>query len=97
MRANLCVSQKLDLTEWRLHIPSVGWRVVSRTSYSCPFWERLPGKGLEGRISLRGKKVKILWVPDAPISICQETEHEGTLLFSGAPNNGDLSCPKNPK
>ena len=56
-----------------------GWRVVSGSSYVCPFLTSRTDGGLTGRISLNGKRVKVAWRPNAPIS--PNTICEGELTF----------------
>ena len=72
-------------TQWKILIPDVGWRVVSRSEYSCPHWvppgadDPYGGRGLRGHVSIKGKRVWIQWLPDKPVQTGVETE--GRLRF----------------
>jgi hypothetical protein len=76
---------KIGPAEFKIMIPGVGWRKVSDSRYSCPYWvapgatEPFGGKGLRGHVSVKGKRVWIQWIPDAPIF--PDVEAEGRLRF----------------
>ena len=71
-----------DDAQFRILIPGVGWRKVINSRYLCPHSRTdQTRKGLRGTVSIQGERVKLLWIPDAPISL--DLESGGELLLLG--------------